>query len=602
MIVKYHEHMTEPVTHQEHPPVTEHINPSQFTALHGRLALSFKNGDHKVLDPQKKDIPAVSKDQFETNLEGQNFDAVDNASTGERRAQAKGKTVDQWVQENTSVFKQSLNDKTGFDEGRATRWNTFLSSVFDVQDRSQINEAAVRKFYDVYCGEKTNTKALVQKLTQMFDGNYREIEQNRDIIQWISKVFGMEYSELEIALHHTLVQERLIGNQVDTFITEVNDTPSGQTLSRINRPTSQNEIPVCEYLYGEGAALDTKPEIVETAKRQLPKKEITPIAANSKKAKVELSGEVDEIIAGRGFEYIAKHGWEAYRSALKNISYGNILENQLKEIVSLNKEELSLPDKTTESEIITNNHKANLRIKKLRNDLPIQINQDIKGPFFCLDVPDTSKLTIRGRNYESAFEKDGALTKEAYPMTRFYITVKSQVIPEAFMSLFDELKGQGDQFWDHADLSLNYGDTSVDINTHNTNNSIIIMINGEDSNVFETIVKALASAQSKNPEMWHLSPKYLAQSKVAIATNFLIPLNDTVGFVEMPSRSSFDTTQRINIGKEIFGQGYPPEFKDLKYLRFFMKKFNPENPGNFKNPSLSNRRKYMPALLMDAYQ
>lgn len=99
-----------------------------------------------------------------------------------------------------------------------------------------------------------------------------------------------------------------------------------------------------------------------------------------------------------------------------------------------------------------------------------------------------------------------------------------------------------------------------------------------------------------NPRIWQLPLTDLSRAKIKTMRDFMIPLDETTSFVEMPDGNSYHSAVAPFMANEILG-GYgfnkAPEIQVLQKLR----SWTPNIPGLFTQYRLPERRKYMPALV-----
>lgn len=182
------------------------------------------------------------------------------------------------------------------------------------------------------------------------------------------------------------------------------------------------------------------------------------------------------------------------------------------------------------------------------------------------------------------------------------MTVYNRHVPEAYRSLFDALKEEG--ALDRIRLTLNldsFDDQSEKVGFHD--NSIIIYVPNERSNseAMQKIARAIQKAKQSQPWVWTLGSTDLIKAKDSqICDTFKILFDDMVGFVEMPSNNSYDTTDRIEIVEELMlrHRNKWNRYDGQEVLRR-IKKWTPQNQGFFDSPGLKQRRKYMPGLIFE---
>jgi hypothetical protein len=198
---------------------------------------------------------------------------------------------------------------------------------------------------------------------------------------------------------------------------------------------------------------------------------------------------------------------------------------------------------------------------------------------------------VSGNNIKRA--NNGEATER--PVTRLYFTVPTASSPEAFKTLFDYLVDAGVMTETAIALNLeNYEDDSL--GKAFEDNTIILYIHGKKPGLMEKIAKAVLNAKQGNPEPFKLSANSKAKSKEIMLKNFMIPLDDTTSFVEMPNNNSYHADVRGQLFLDITGE-MPHVGLPLDEFAGKVQTWTPQRPGTVDG--YPERRRYMPGLLFD---
>lgn len=295
---------------------------------------------------------------------------------------------------------------------------------------------------------------------------------------------------------------------------------------------------------------------------------------------------VENIIEGRGLEEVDRIGWEAYREALTEISYSDIIKKQAEQIERISSSQ-SKSDKGAPEWVIHNqNTEAKVRAEKLSAWFTEEYGEKRSSSFFAFKDRD-KKLVVRGRDVNLDEQKAEFL------VTRIYFSVPTRNSPEAFKALFNTLTDEG--IMGNVEVSLNlesYEAESLDKSFEN--NTIIIYSYGSKPELMQKIAKAIKRAKDEHPDLWELPPLDLAKAKEGIAKDFMIPLDDTISFVEASNLGSYHAGPRGRMFHEITGE-MPTTKMSLDKLANKFKDWTPQQPGLFEQDS--ERRRCMPALV-----
>lgn len=295
----------------------------------------------------------------------------------------------------------------------------------------------------------------------------------------------------------------------------------------------------------------------------------------------------EEIIEGHGWKEIERVGWEAYRQGLEDVSYGQIIDRQLAPIREL--QQTPLPPhvgETSRSTIIVRNSDANIRATQLASKMLKTHGLDSRGSFIAAQ-PGSKKLLARGRSVETS----------DLPVRRFYFSVLTRKAPEAFQSLIDALEQE--DAMEHCDVVLNLETFQADLDQPLQNNTIILYMCGDHPEQMTKVAHAVQNAKEQgNPEAWKMGPKEEGRARESMLRDFIIPLDSTSGFVEMPSVQSYHANDRGRMYQEL-SRG-PVSLKvSTESLQQELNRWTPEKPGIFSDTSLAHRRRYMPGLVFE---
>lgn len=296
----------------------------------------------------------------------------------------------------------------------------------------------------------------------------------------------------------------------------------------------------------------------------------------------------DQIKNGQCLEIINEIGWEEFKKILIDTNYSEIVEGAIKQIQDL--EQINKDTNTGPApEWLThnNNEEAKLRIKKVETELMAHFSQSDSTP--CVVHSNAKKIMVSGN---SIARNDRGESVET-PVTRIYFSVATQRSPEAFKALIIGLEQQG--ILDTIEVAYNLENFEGDsINKIFENNTIILYVYGTKPNILEKISQTITEVKNDNPDPWKLSARSLIRSKENVAKDFMIPLDDTTAFVEMPSNESYHSTVRGHVFQELTGQ-FPwtkMNLSDFSKSLSVWKKDHPNSVAGFKN-----RLKHMPGIL-----
>lgn len=564
----------------EHEPFS-----SYYDALHVRLLLGGE-----ALNPDNDKLPSVYKTQIK-DFEERKGDYVifNEVSTKERQRLAgvsKDKleqAIDEWIvgtkekKGMLEVLTQDFSQAESFDSQKAQKWKTTLNQFLKhlgIEDISKATKTDIReKIYDRFCHGERKDSDLYQFVLDILssqDNDFVAIKNNIDVYRWFAGMFGVESQQLAT---HLSVAETGYKQNPDTVIDKANaetdkKDEKGEVIARRNDLNAE-EKEVLRFVWEGGAELPK----IEQKEEQIKK----------------------NIIEGKGFKVIEKIGWEEYQKKLRQISYGEMVEYQIKEIQRFRQEGQS--DRVfTRDELIAANTQAKTRAKQLTEELVAKYGKDKSLPY-CAFYSDekagfdgSKKFQIVGRDVDW----------DRGPLTRFYLNIYNRYTPEGLNSLSEALREEG--ALDQINLTLNLDDCfgpGAEA-TNLTDNNIIIYVPAGNPEIMTKIARAIKKAKQNNPDIWGVIASDLAKAKDSMVCYFKIPVDEATGFVEMSTDLSYDTTERILLQEELIGKAQDIWNQyDANEVYRLIKVWTPENPGMFKNPSLQNRRKYMPGLVLE---
>lgn len=433
--------------------------------------------------------------------------------------------------------------------------------------------------------------------------DYEYIKNVMPAIEWIGGLFGDNGKIQELLMQCTIAESKAQIPQQQTKLAQEANTQvqrTGEEKIRSN-DLEQKEIELLTYLVGDTLpeALSTQPIPPEPAPVLQPEVP-TPTPAPEHAGDIEeeqTEGDVmqQKIIEGRGFEVVKEVGWQEYREALKKVSYADIMAYQIQQIDQL-KQQAATETQPTHDEIKQTNQEAKERMEELLSTYKQHIDSDPSLPY---TYATSNKFSLRGKHAFSGQEE---------PLTRLYVGVATKHAPEAFKSLFEACRENG--VIADIDVSLFtdsiYEDITLGIPIED--NSIIIYVPQQKIEAMQKVAEALQEAKQAHPEAWETTAAEKERVKHSLMYNFKIPLDDTIGFVEMPTKKSFDTTHRLEIGRELH-PGYQQLIDGqlvvtLPTLHTQLQRYSPQQPGTFQSKyrGMEQRRKYMPALLFENEQ
>ena len=126
------------------------------------------------------------------------------------------------------------------------------------------------------------------------------------------------------------------------------------------------------------------------------------------------------------------------------------------------------------------------------------------------------------------------------------------------------------------------------------NNTIILYAYGKKPELMTRVAKALSRAKQNNPDAWKLRATDLIAAKEKMVQDFMIPLDDASGFVEMNGPQSYHSSARGKMFAELTGE-MPWRRMPTEDLVKKLETWTPQRPGSFSD--LPNRKMYMPGLV-----
>lgn len=313
--------------------------------------------------------------------------------------------------------------------------------------------------------------------------------------------------------------------------------------------------------------------------------------------------DIKNVLRGNSLELISRIGWEKYRKLLESLSYSQFIADGLKEISQL--ETASQVEQQPLNEVVLQQNKeAGLRAEGLMNNMEQEFARSKGLTYFCKNSEGGNKFFALFRGSDSEQKK----------VTRFYVGINNRNAPEIFQSLFEELAKQDGL--GNTDLALyksniiggaeeSFNDIDVQVN------NIIIYVKNDNPETFNMVSNAITSSKKNHPEIWNLSMGDKAKLKRQYLSDFIIPIDDNVGFVEMSGVNSYHIDARVGIYRQLLGESIQySEGISLEERSKILAEYGPANPGFFGKMMITGRevwtinarerrRKYMPALLFE---
>lgn len=236
----------------------------------------------------------------------------------------------------------------------------------------------------------------------------------------------------------------------------------------------------------------------------------------------------EKVAEGKGLEVIAQHGWRAFRSALVQLSYSDIIKRQVRQIEDLVAQ-------------VSPNSDYSLRDVQTRNS---QSARRAKNDFY--DELYEKGIRITHSPIFDGKLKFGYVDLDAPPIVRFYVNVEIANALDAIVALHGKMNAAtagARPLLKEANLNLFIGNIFHEkYQSHiYKNNGLIVVTSGNNAEVNESVARAILEAKSDSQfrHLFELPPKYLAHAKLGIVKDLTVPLDDTVCMVEMPDNESY---------------------------------------------------------------
>lgn len=219
---------TSGITGIESAPLLEY-DLGLIPSLNFSRRLLIGTSDPEAFDPNK-DQPLATKESL-GSFDKRNYSIFNTKSTEERKKYWESqseKTFEEkkeiWMNKMEEIFKASQGFFTNTEQGK--KWSLFLKRINI--DTQLIDKAQLESFYDKYLksdnlsdeGIKLFVKDIISSYRSSGKVNYKDIQQNLDAIEWISKVFGEKSSQIISRLTSTETQLEANAN---TLVTEKKD-------------------------------------------------------------------------------------------------------------------------------------------------------------------------------------------------------------------------------------------------------------------------------------------------------------------------------------------------------------------------------------------
>lgn len=319
-----------------------------------------------------------------------------------------------------------------------------------------------------------------------------------------------------------------------------------------------------------------------------------------------------QIAAEHGLQAAAQLGWPALRAELTQMTYRDIVQEQVRQIAAL-KLQASAEATPPEQELVRINTAAKERASRLVERFFEEYPKSAAGAngFYSERYgEEPHKLRVRG-----ILEAGG---QREYPLTRLYVTTQIARAPEAFIALFNELRA--DDLLQYCDFTLLletfadptailFGKSYLNVTTR-PDVFILYVRRWPGVDVLGGACRALERTVKAAPELWQIPASDLAKLKEWFLYRLSVPLSDNIALVEQEDDDSFDTIWLPRLHNNLFRQ-FQFHFNQAAWESAFAA-FNPDNPGAFNRQAghlyfngqlirtediLAQRRKYMPTLV-----
>lgn len=574
-----------PAPTQETPPSPERSSSHEATVgLRARLLIGSdaRNPDHQLTGIKKEDFTPDSE---------RNYGIYERASGTDRRSYWQGKEDNDFVKQKdawTASTIQSFEKGKGFFQSeKGANWNELCQKLGI--DAVGFDATQADALYDKYfTGDKkvSQVRQFVEEVrnaykTQEGTTDLTKLQKDLPAIQWLANIFGKDHAaEIITNLIHADAENAI---QPDVLVAQATaqEKVNDKEVTRVNN-LRDREKELLSFLW----------EHTEEQPQLMPQEE--PPTTTEKIPPYEGPLSVENVLAGKGFEEIEKHGWDEYRKALTTVSFSQMIERQMQDIERLQQEAAQNPQTLTEEELITQNKAALERVNKLRQQLLQDYSNDKGFSFYTHESH--NKFNIQGKN----------VNFDAWPLRRIYVTTYTRTAPETYTSLFEALREEN--ALDSLTLTLNRESYHTGSEKNNFyDNTIIIYVHGEQPEVMQKIAVAMQKAKENAQQSWRMHPEDLAEAKMGLLSKFKIPLDDASGFVEASDNASYDHGEEKDMGRELYiNYQYPlawgPKITTFEGIRQGLKPYTPDNPGRFESKGLAMRRKYMPGLLFEEQQ
>lgn len=303
------------------------------------------------------------------------------------------------------------------------------------------------------------------------------------------------------------------------------------------------------------------------------------------------------IIEGRGLEEIARLGWGEFREALEQIPYSEIVEAQARRIEQINSAPKLDPDtdflSTEDNEgraLQSFNRQGLTRLDSLTQSLGNKRGYPYYARYGGID-----KFVLGNAKSHSVDER----------VIRLYFNVRSSHLADAFLGLFESIgkeRVNGKSLFEYVELALYRSGFNWDFYSRNC--IMVFMKQDAPDEAKQKLAQAVLNA--KNRGDLNLPDRYRAQAVEQMIFRFMVPLDDSVGMVELPFNTTYDQGDLRKIAAELRDVSYENLGRvsqtrytvDTKYLfqlADWLRAYTPTSPEVFSQ--LNHRRKHLPALV-----
>jgi hypothetical protein len=342
---------------------------------------------------------------------------------------------------------------------------------------------------------------------------------------------------------------------------------------------------------------------------------------------------LEKMKVGRNFEVMADLGYFEFKKLLRERSYADIVDGQIKEIEDVIKYgQYDINEKNNNPQYQRAVQEQNAAMWERAQSMMDNLLKD--KDFSPPSRASHSDFWASKRSNKFLIEgKDAALDHiltnfgEGFE-TRLYFNVETCHLPEAFLSLLNTFKEatneRGTSMLTYMNLVLNMEAAEFQHHKDYTHNGIFIRLNPfMQQGQMPLIASALSRFQNEHANNlsspWYLSPYNTAKAKIGMVNDFRIPMTHSaplINLVEMEEALAYDAEilpNRIRPavgmhtgthGEDLSsfeGVDFSAELQQLHRMQEQFKEWSPENPGIIDLEQKAGyptfRQRNMPALI-----